>query len=130
MRRRLAALSVDTCVVAGFVALGRNSHSEGEAISDIAIVAAPFLIGLAVGWVACRHTDHPAGMRIGLVVWASTVVIGLTLRGLVFSRPTPPVFILVAGTFLALTLLGWRAVWAVARRRIARIGAAADLSAP
>ncbi len=129
MRGRLAALCVDACVVVGFVVLGRDSHSEAEGIRGVATVAAPFLIGLAVGWIVSRHTLRPAALRTGLVVWASTVVIGLALRELVFQRPTPVLFILVASAFLALMLLGWRAIWGVARRVTGRSGAASRLSA-
>jgi hypothetical protein len=130
MRRRLPALCIDACIVVGFVVLGRNTHSEGEAARGIVVVAAPFLIGLALGWLACRRTSRPAGLHTGLIVWAATTVIGLALRGLVFSRPTPLLFILVASTFLALMLLGWRAVWAVGSRFAARGRAASELTAP
>jgi len=130
MRARLAAICIDTAVVVGFVALGRNSHSEGEAVAGIATVAAPFLIGLAVGWVASRRTDRPTGLRTGALVWACTTAIGLTLRGLVFGRPTPVLFIVVAGTFLALALLGWRAIWAATVRMRARKDPASGLSTP
>jgi hypothetical protein len=129
MRRRLAALCIDACVVAGFVILGRDSHSEGEGIGGVAIVAAPFLIGLAVGWIASRNTSRPAGLQTGVIVWASTVVIGLALREWAFQRPTPVLFILVAGTFLALLLLGWRVIRGVARRISGRRGPASRLTA-
>lgn len=125
MRRRLTALCIDIVVVVGFVALGRQSHSEGEAAAGIAVVAAPFLIGLGIGWAAIWRAARPTGWRAGLSVWASTVVVGLALRGLVFGRATPLAFILVATGFLALGLLGWRLVWRfVARRRA--VGPAAD----
>ena len=79
MRARLTAICIDTAAVVGFVALGRGSHAEGEAVAGIATVAAPFLIGLAVGWIAMRRTTLPAGRRTGTVVWACTTAIGLAV---------------------------------------------------
>jgi len=117
LRAPIAAICLDVASVVGFVALGRTSHSEGEAVGGIATVAAPFLIGTAVGWIAVRRTRNPAGFRAGLVVWACTVGIGLILRGLVFTRPTPFQFVLVSAGFLALMLLGWRAIWGLVVRR-------------
>lgn len=128
LRTRIAAICLDAAAVVGFVALGRTSHSEGDAVGGIATVAAPFLIGMAVGWIAVRRTRRPAGLRAGAVVWACTAGIGLILRGLVFGRPTPIQFILVGAGFLALMLFGWRAVWALVARR--RGGAAAEPSSP
>ncbi len=131
LRTRIAAICLDTAAVVGFVALGRTSHSEGDAVDGIAAVAAPFLIGMAVGWIAVRRTRSPAGLRAGAVVWACTTGIGLILRGLVFGRPTPIQFILVGAGFLALMLFGWRAVWAlVARRRGGADAAATEPSSP
>jgi hypothetical protein len=117
MRRRLTALCVDVVVVVGFVALGRHSHSEGEVAAGITVVAAPLLIGLGVGWAAIWRTARPLGWRAGLTVWASTAILGLALRGLVFGRATPLAFILVATGFLGLGLLGWRLAWRIVTRR-------------
>lgn len=116
MRRRAAVIADVICVV-GFVAIGRHSHSEAEAIGGIAVVAAPFLIGTAVGWALSRNTQRPAGQRTGVIVWACTAGLGLVLRGLVFGRGTPVSFVLVATGFLGLALLGWRGVRGLAIRR-------------
>lgn len=113
VRGRITAACLDAAVVVGFVALGRDSHAEGEAVGGIVTVAAPFLVGTAVGWLVVRHTRRPAGLRTGAIVWACTTVIGLSLRSLVFGRPTPVQFMLVAATFLAMMLLGWRIIWAL-----------------
>jgi Na+/proline symporter len=111
------AACLDVAAVLGFVALGRSSHAEGETLGGIAVVAAPFLVGTAIGWLAVRRTRRPAGMRAGAIVWACTAGIGLLLRGLAFERPTPVAFVLVASVFLALMLFGWRALWGLAARR-------------
>ncbi len=130
MRARIAAICVDAATVVAFVALGRDSHAEGEAVGGIATVAAPFLVGTAIGWIASRHTRRPAGVRTGAVVWACTVVIGLALRGLVFGRPAPVQFIVVAATFLALMLFGWRALWLLIVRIRGREHATSEPSTP
>ena len=116
-RARIAAICLDVAAVVGFVALGRTSHSEGDAVGGIATVAAPFLIGTAIGWIARQRTLNPTGVRTGVIVWACTAGIGLVLRWLVFDRPTPFSFVLVGAGFLALMLLGWRAIWGLVVRR-------------
>lgn len=109
--RRITALCLDAAAVIGFVALGRESHAEGEAVAGIALVAAPFLVGAAVGWAICRRTVRPAGLRTGIAVWAATIGIGMVLREAVFARPTPIQFVAVGGAFLGLMIVGWRAAW-------------------
>ena len=53
----------------------------------------------------------------GVIVWASTLVVGMALRA-VSGQGVQPSFVIVAGLFLALFLIGWRVVsgW-IARRR-------------
>ena len=118
-------LVVDAVCVVAFVALGRGSHDEGGALGGTLTVAAPFLIGLAVAWVA-RST--PLGGRLGtawstqfgVVAWLTTLVVGMALRRTVFGRGTAIAFVIVATLFLALFLVGWRAAarWARSRRRV------------
>jgi Protein of unknown function (DUF3054) len=116
MHPRRAAICIDTAAVVVFVVVGRDSHSEGDAAGGLAAVAAPFAIGMALGWIASRRTTRPAGLRTGGVVWGCTAAVGLLLRAVVFVRPTPPLFMLVGATLLAVTLLGWRAIWALIMR--------------
>ena len=121
----VGALAIDAACVVAFVALGRGSHDEGGAIGGTLTVAAPFLIGLAVAWVA-RST--PLGGRLGtawstqfgVVAWLTTLVVGMALRRTVFGRGTAIAFVIVATLFLALFLVGWRAAarWARSRRRV------------
>jgi hypothetical protein len=119
IRRRLTALGLDVIGVVGFVALGRSSHSEGEALAGIATVAAPFLVGLGVGWLIVARMARPTGMRAGIVVWACTVVIGLVMRGTVVDRVVPAAFVAVTTAFLGVWLVGWRAIWMLVERRSA-----------
>jgi uncharacterized membrane protein (GlpM family) len=112
----VAAL-LDLASVVVFVVLGRRSHDEAETIAGTLKVAAPFLIALVAGWASVRAWRKPADLRIGVVVWAVTVGLGMILRNLLFDRGTAGSFVVVAGVFLALFLLGWRAVAGVVLRR-------------
>ena len=62
-------------------------------------------------------------MPTGVVVWLSTVAIGMTLR-VIAGQGTAVAFIAVALGFLGLFLLGWRAAALVAARVTTRAGAA------
>lgn len=104
----LAAL-LDAVVVLVFAAVGRASHGEQDAVTGVLAVAWPFLAGAAVGWALVRARGRwPLAVRWdGVLVWASTLVLGMVLR-VVTGAGTAPSFVVVAGLFLALTLLGWR----------------------
>jgi len=62
---------------------------------------------------------EPTSVRAGGVVLASTVVLGMLWRHTIAGDGTPAAFVLVATAFLALSLLGWRLVVALVRRRAA-----------
>jgi hypothetical protein len=110
-RAAAIALAMDVVAVLLFVVIGRRSHDEdGNVVSATLAVAAPFLIGLGVGWLIARAWRHPRALPTGIVVWVCTVVIGLVLRNLVFDRGTAASFIVVATIVLAIFLLGWRAL--------------------
>jgi hypothetical protein len=108
------ALGVDLVVVLAFVLLGRTSHREESAVAGTLATAWPFLAGAAVGWVVVvlarrgRRAWPGRSLAAGGVVLAGTVVVGMSLRR-VAGGGTPPSFLLVATSFLALFLLGWRA---------------------
>lgn len=104
----MAVLADLACIVV-FVTIGRRSHAEDETLAEIARVAAPFLIGGAVGWLVSRGWRAP--LRVvptGVVVWVATVAIGMVLRRTVFDRGVAVSFVIVATVFTALFLLGWR----------------------
>ena len=120
MKRNLAALSVDVVLVVVFCFIGRRSHAEAGSITGLLETAWPFLGGLAVGWVATRtfyrdKFDAGSIFPTGVFVWLSTLVVGMLLR-VVSGQGTAFSFIIVAGTVLAIFLLGWRAI----RLRIAK----------
>jgi Protein of unknown function (DUF3054) len=102
------AVGLDVAMVTLFVAVGRRTHDEDPAISGLIETAAPFLIGLGVGWLVARAWRHPASVRTGLVIWAVTVVAGMVLRHTVFDEGTATSFVIVASAFLGATIVGWR----------------------
>lgn len=118
MRRAsgVAFLADLICVVA-FSTMGRYSHAEVLSLAGIAETAWPFLTGTVVGWLLSRGWQRPTSLApTGVVVWISTVVVGLVLRKLT-SVGTAGAFIVVATVATAVLLLGWRAVLAAVRRR-------------
>ncbi|AFC51038.1 hypothetical protein OCO_46750 [Mycobacterium intracellulare MOTT-02] len=109
---------MDVVGVLVFCALGRRSHDEGLNLTGIATTAWPFLTGTAVGWLAARGWRRPTAVApTGVVVWLSTVVIGMVLRKAT-SAGVAASFVVVATAVTALLLLGWRvAVGLTLRRR-------------
>ncbi len=115
----------DVGAVLLFVVLGRSSHQEGSAVVGTLATAWPFLTGTALGWLALlagrgryggRGVPSPESLPGGVAVLVSTVLVGMLLRHGT-GAGTPASFVVVATTFLALFLLGWRLLtrW-VARR--------------
>ena len=115
--RTPVAAAIDTAIVVAFVSIGRRNHDEDEAISGVVETAAPFLIALAVAWVVWRVWLAPDQIMTGVRVWATTVVLGMLLRNLVFGDGTATSFMIVATVFLGTFLVGWRAVASALLRR-------------
>ena len=117
----LGAAALDVGAIAVFAAIGRASHDEGIlGPSGLGYLTTlwPFLAGAASGWVLARGWRAPCDwMRTGVIVWASTLAGGMALRAAT-GQGVALSFAMVAGAFLALALLGWRAVsGAIAARR-------------
>lgn len=110
-RSVLIAGAFDVASVLVFVTVGRRNHNEGTAIDGVITVATPFLIALAIGWLVSRAWRRPMSLRIGAIVWMTTVVVGLLLRNRVFDRGTATAFVIVAVLFLGAVLLGWRVMY-------------------
>ena len=102
--------ALDTAWVLIFVVIGRSSHTEGLHLAGVARTAWPFLVGLAVGWVAARAWRSPAALvPTGVTVWPVCVTVGMVLRA-ASGQGVVPAFIAVALAFVGLGLLGWRAL--------------------
>lgn len=103
-------LALDAVAVVAFVVIGRDTHNTSGTVAGTVEVAAPFLIGAAIGWIATRAWTKPAAFSTGLAVVGTTIAVGMVLRRFAFDAGTDPVFVLVATAFLALMMLGWRLV--------------------
>jgi hypothetical protein len=118
VRRHAPVWGADLLAVLVFVLLGRRSHDEGSALAGTVATAWPFVTGAAIGeLVAVVARWPPESLTAGGIVTAGTVAVGMGLRRLA-GGGTPVSFVVVATTFLALFLLGWRlGARLLARRR-------------
>jgi Protein of unknown function (DUF3054) len=119
-RRVVIAATADIAAIVVFVAIGRRNHDEGEAVDGILDVAAPFLIALAVGWIAARAWTRPMQVETAFVIWPITVALGMVLRNLAFDRGTALPFIIVATIVTGVFLVGWRMLAGYAQRRLSQ----------
>ena len=108
-RQIVLAATFDVVAIIVFVVIGRRNHDEGTALRGMLRVAAPFLIGLAVGWLIARAWKEPTSTTTGMVIWPVTVVVGMLVRRFAFDNGTALAFIVVATMFIGLLLVGWRA---------------------
>ena len=116
-RPAVLALAGDIVCVLVFCALGRRSHAEGLTLAGIADTAWPFLSGTVLGWVISRGWRAPTAVApTGVIVWLSTVVVGMLLRK-AGSQGVATSFIIVATVVTALLLLGWRVAAKLVRKR-------------
>jgi hypothetical protein len=118
-RARIAQL-FDFLALLVFVLIGRDSHGEHLTVLGILATLWPFLVGLVVGHLVSLAHRHP--FRIvptGIIIWISTVVIGMLLR-LASHQGVKLSFVIVATLFIALFLLGWRVIATLATRRRGR----------
>ncbi|MFX0539723.1 DUF3054 domain-containing protein [Ornithinimicrobium sp. Y1847] len=108
----------DLLVVLLFAAAGRASHELSGDVLGVLQTAWPFLVGLAVGWLAVLRQpgDRRRWWLNGIVIWSCSLVIGMLLR-LATGEGTALPFVLVAAGTLALGLIGWRAVAALVGSR-------------
>ena len=123
VRSRRAARSVvlDVLAVLVFVAVGRRSHGEADALAGVGVTAWPFLAGLAAGWAALLALRfEPESAKAGAVAAAGTLVVGMLLRHFVAGEGTAVTFVVVATCFLTLFILGRRVLTARVARALAR----------
>lgn len=116
MRPIYLAFAIDAALILVFAAIGRDEHERAATFAGLMATAGPFLAGLAVTWAIAVVWRHPLRvMRAGVSVWIGTVAFGMLFR--VFSdQGTALPFVIVATLTLALFLIGWRAIVAVAQR--------------
>src|SRR5262245_12013417 len=110
--RRAATIAIflDACSVLAFVVIGRHAHHDGPTPAVVWHTAWPFLAGLAIGLLAVRFWRTPTAIRpSGLGAWLGAAGSGMVIR-VAAGQGTALAFIGVAFAFLALFLLGWRAL--------------------
>lgn len=108
--------ALDLLVVTAFVLIGRATHEAGILATGSLQALWPFLLAVAVGWVASsslrlKHEGLPAGA----LLWLITLVLGLGLRALSGQSTALP-FVIVATLVVGAGLLGWRVVGILLRR--------------
>lgn len=119
-RTVVVAAVVDLALVLLFVAIGRRSHDEGDALAGFAVTAWPFVAGAAVGWAASLGWRRPLAVwPTGVVVWLAAVVLGMLLR-VASGQGVQLSFVIVTAIVLGVFLVGWRAIAALVRRLRAR----------
>lgn len=106
------AAALDVGLVTAFVAIGRRNHDEDPGIIGLISTAAPFLVGLVIGWLLAKAWADPMPVRSGLIIWPTTVGVGMIVRQL-GNDGTALSFVIVATVFVGVTLVGWRAINAV-----------------
>ncbi len=116
-RSAATSLAVDIACVLVFCAIGRRSHAEGITVAGVASTAWPFLSGTAAGWLLSRGWQRPTAIApTGVIVWVTTVIVGMLLRKISSQVVVLP-FVIVASLATAVLLLGWRAAVAVRASR-------------
>jgi hypothetical protein len=115
------ALAADVICILVFAIVGRSSHGETTDLLGVLGTAWPFLTGYVLGLALARSWRHPVARPSALILWASTVAVGMALRVLT-GAGVQLSFVVVTAVVLGVLLLGWRGLWTLAARARARSG--------
>ena len=118
------ALAADVICILVFAIVGRSSHAETTDLAGVLSTAWPFLAGYALGLTLARSWRHPVARPSALILWASTVVVGMAFRVLT-GAGVQLSFVVVTALVLGLLLLGWRGLWSLVQRARHHAGHAA-----
>jgi hypothetical protein len=111
------AAVADAVAVLAFTLIA--SH-DGSFVAAFGRVVWPFALAALIGWAVTRAWQDPSRVwPTGVLIWVVTVIGGLALRG-VSGQGLAWSFALVTAIFLAITMLGWRALTTALRRSQAR----------
>ena len=112
-------LAADLACVLALALGGKSSHEAGESDWVLLAIAWPFAVAAGAAHAGLVSQDRET-RRVwpgGASVVAVTYLLGMLLRAL-SGRGLAPGFLVVAGLFLAATMLGWRGVvWLAGLRR-------------
>ena len=121
------ALAADVICIVVFAVVGRRNHAEGTDLAGVLQTAWPFLAGYLVGLVVSRAWRLPLARSSAVVLWGSTVALGMLLRA-VTGAGTAWSFVVVATLVLGALLLGWRALHALVGRSRAGSGSPTEVT--
>ena len=110
-------LVADLACVLALAAGGKSSHEAGDSDWVVLVIAWPYAAASAAAhlWLASRGRDPRRTWPEGATVVAVTYALGMLLRA-VSGRGLAPGFLVVAGVFLLVTMLGWRAIVQLVQR--------------
>lgn len=111
-------VALDLVLVVVFAIIGRASHGEALTLGGVLVTGWPFFVGCLLGSVLAGVLLRLPWLYEGLLVWLTTVVLGMFLRGITGGGMAAG-FLIVATLVLAFLLIGWRMLAALARRRAA-----------
>ena len=101
-------LGSDLVWVLIFATIGRLSHGEGVDLAGLADTAWPFIVALAGVTVALLGMRRSPELLVnGLFVWLGTLGFGMWIRAN-SGAGVQVSFVIVAGLFLLVGMLGWR----------------------
>lgn len=112
--------AIDVAVVVSFALVGTDVHTTSSQFGNIARIVSPFLLALLVAVIALTRWFDPLKVRTGFMIGLATVLLGVTLRNVVWADATPLVFVIVTSAWFIGLMAGWRLVrlgytWLVAR---------------
>lgn len=99
---------LDLVVLVVFVGIGRTTHDHGVSLTGMASTLWPFVVGLAIGWMALRAMNRSGMSKAdGVLMTLVTVAVEMILR-VIAGQGTALAFIVVAVCFLGAFMLVWR----------------------
>lgn len=105
--RPVLAWVLDAVLLIVFVLIGRANHGGDPA--GIVTTLLPFFAGLQTGWLLRAGRPPLSVLRSGVVIWATTLIVGMLLRAAT-GDGTAPSFVVVTALVLAAFFIGWRAL--------------------
>lgn len=104
------AVALDFLAIAVFALLARMAHQSDDmpfTFAGWASTVWPFAVGVVLGWIVVTLAGKTKG---GVLVWLTTVVVGLVIWGIRNQQLPHWSFVIVASVMSALLMLGWRGV--------------------
>ncbi len=128
---QLWSLVADLVCVLALAIGGKGTHEASDPMWVVLAIAWPFVLAttLVHGWLASRARETRRLWPEGVTVLAVTYGLGMLLRA-ISGRGMDPAFLVVAGAFLAATMLGWRGAARLLSTGIDSGGGASENSIP